>query len=283
MPPGQRRRNRGRSPDSLRPNPAHPLRHRKSRVHSRPRPARGSRWGQLAAAAVPGTTRRSRWLVILRRVALPAIQSTCVRESRSELGIPHGPAASSQPHASSNANSRKAAVRWSSRAARVSRQARANTFDALDTTRLGNGRMSLPAASSASTIGDRPRAIPSPSTAADSAGPNWLNRSRRGGGARSRPRRGNQVDQQNSLSSVSAASHSIKGCRAKSEGLRSDDAPLRSDGEHTGNTISLNNGISSGLRAASLAGRFTIATSIPSRRRSGSRPSMVAILTSMSG
>jgi hypothetical protein len=180
----------------------------------------------------PEPARKSCRFVILRRVALPAIHSVCVRESRSDLGIPHGPAASSQPHASSKANSLKAATRWSSRAARVSCQTRANTFDAFDTTRLANGRTSRPAASSASTIGDRPRAIPSPSIAADSAGPNWLNRSRRGADAPLRPRRGNHVDQQNSLSSVSAASHSIRGCRAKSEVLRSDDAPLRSEGEH---------------------------------------------------
>ena len=169
-----------------------------------------------------------------RRVARPAIQPVCVRASFSDAGIPHGPAASSQPHASSNAKSRNAAIRWSWRVSSVSRHARAKTLEAFATTRLANGRTSLPAASSASTIGDRPKATPSPSTAADKATPKWLNLSRRDTGAPCSPNRPSQVDHANSTSSVSAASHSIRECCARSAGLCSGDAPSMSDGEQTG-------------------------------------------------
>ena len=84
---------------------------------------------------------------------------------------------------------------------------------------LCEGRTSLPAASSASTIGDRPRALPRPSTAADNATPEWLKRNRRIPGAPPKPNRSSQVDQPNSVSSASAASHSMSGYRVKSEGL----------------------------------------------------------------
>src|SRR5262249_37323048 len=154
-------------------------------------------------------------------------------------GIPQGPAASSQPHASSKAKSRNAAIRWSCGAPEL-RHVRANTSEALARTRFASGCTSLPAASSASTIGDRPSAMPSPSTAADNATPKWLNLNRRIPGAPSRPNRFNQVDHPNSMSSASAASHQISGYRVRSEGLRSDEPPLSNDGEQTGNTTSRN-------------------------------------------
>jgi hypothetical protein len=93
------------------------------------------------------------------------------------------------------------------------------------------------------------------------------------------PNRESQFDHVNSVSSASAVSLR----RTRSWRLRNGTPLSRIDGAHTGKTISRSSGISTRSRSASFAGRFTTATLTPSRHRSGSRPSIAAIRTSISG